>query len=331
MNKNFFFNYNVALMRLVSTLAVVMIHTATAIFYVDLNDYNYFVRLFYILMNTLGRFAVPCFFMITGYLLLGKNYSYKAILLKCLNRAIIPLFIFGTFYSLLEIYFDTKTINLFESIIRVLTMRSWDHMWYLYSLIAIYLLFPLFEKITNLKKTTLISIMVVLYVVDFIIPSINRYFSLNINDLYANTYVLFYLLFGYYFRKYGKKKNIICYFVLFLSLIISIINTLYKIGPTTIDNKGIINSVYAICWFVLIMNMKIENNYFLKKINEYCFFVYLIHPLFINVVYKYFGFVPLYYKHPIIIFLILYIIFILSSFISSYIIGMIKPFKKFFR
>ena len=85
--------------------------------------------------------AVPIFVMITGYLLLNpeREIPLEKIIKKYVFKILVVLFSFGTFYSWLELIFDSHKISILQlpkAIYNVIIGKTWDHMWYLYMLIG---------------------------------------------------------------------------------------------------------------------------------------------------------------------------------------------------
>ena len=102
----------------------------------------------YSLTYIFGNFGVPLFLMISGALLLNpdKNISLEKLYKKMFPRILLPLLFFGYCFALMEIFFDTHCITssmFVEGILRVLNKKSWDHLWYLYLMMSIYLVLPI--------------------------------------------------------------------------------------------------------------------------------------------------------------------------------------------
>jgi surface polysaccharide O-acyltransferase-like enzyme len=60
------------------------------------------------------------------------------------------LLLFGFVFSLMEVYFSSHTISpsgIMTAFVNVLEGHTWEHMWYLYVLLGIYLVLPILQKI----------------------------------------------------------------------------------------------------------------------------------------------------------------------------------------
>lgn len=98
---------NYDLLRVICTIAVIVIHVSgiykNAISYENVFGYliekNIVVILLY---NTLSRFAVPCFVMLSGAFLLSdnRNGEYRTFYRKTVKNIIIPTLVFTVIYFL---------------------------------------------------------------------------------------------------------------------------------------------------------------------------------------------------------------------------------------
>src|SRR5260221_11166343 len=85
--------YNPALdaLRVISILAVVLIHTTTR--HLEITHYDLVHTTFTLLLNQLSRFAVPLFFLISGFALemsYKEDISYFSFLKKRLSKIFVP-------------------------------------------------------------------------------------------------------------------------------------------------------------------------------------------------------------------------------------------------
>lgn len=148
--KNLQFEY----IRAFSIIAVIAIHT----FYSALLKYGSTASipdqvLYKIIMNMMW-WAVPSFLMMSGSLLLDtrKYISLKKLYGKYICRMVTVLLTFGFAFAWLEIIFDQESFRLFQipkALLRVLTGDTWAHMWYIYCLIGIYVLLPMYKIIAE--------------------------------------------------------------------------------------------------------------------------------------------------------------------------------------
>ena len=114
------------------------------------------------------NWAVPCFVMITGALLLdpARNITYKKIFGKYILRMVIAIVVFSVLFELIDALLSGESITLYtlaNGLKNAALNKSWVHMWYLYMVIAIYLMLPIFRKITaNTNKRDILYLIILL-------------------------------------------------------------------------------------------------------------------------------------------------------------------------
>src|SRR5438309_1203479 len=92
-------SYNIAadIVRVLSVVCVVIIHTANAIYARP----DYFGGLSWwiaLLLGAFSRIAIPLFVMLSGYLLLQKDETLEKSLIRATKRILIPLVFWTLFY-----------------------------------------------------------------------------------------------------------------------------------------------------------------------------------------------------------------------------------------
>lgn len=139
------------LLRIVAIVNVLLCHATEAIYSIDaqvVRDATVYSRLFRIVSHSCGRiFGVPLFLMITGYLLLGKEYSDDGIRRFWKNN-LLHLFIctevWLLIYDLFMMYYEKRSLLWSDVIKDLLFIRSNDfsHVWYMPMIIGFYLFIP---------------------------------------------------------------------------------------------------------------------------------------------------------------------------------------------
>jgi surface polysaccharide O-acyltransferase-like enzyme len=137
-------------LRLIAMFAVVVLHTASPLLfkYTGTPPGNWMAADIY---NALTRFAVPVFVMITGALLLGKDYELGDFLKKRIGRLILPFLFWSLVYVGYQwyeeiIYFNGGTWGNINLVLHQLKAGSSYHLWYVYLLIGLYLIIPVISK-----------------------------------------------------------------------------------------------------------------------------------------------------------------------------------------
>lgn len=117
-------------------------------------------------LDAFSRFAVPVYLMITGALLLPRDdsLSLAVIAKKRIPRVAVPLLFWSAVYILLQTCL-AKDYRPLEAVKNLFSSPAEDHLWYLYALIAVYLLLPLLRLIVKHASRQLIIYILLLWVV----------------------------------------------------------------------------------------------------------------------------------------------------------------------
>lgn len=252
-----------------------------------------------VLIDTAVRFAVPTFVLITGFLLLNpeKEIGIRKIL-KYVLRMMAVLLSIGYIYCLIELIFnngmDHLPSNLIFAFRNLLEGKSWIHMWYVYMLIGMYLLTPILRIVTqHSSQRTIQFTLVVLFILTIVRNTINALTGMEIVSMIPITEpYLFYYLMGYYIQRYPIKKSI-CIYGLIMGILCNIVLLLgvLRFQPqfeTASDSVFVM--LFSICAFALangnIVLEKLSKKRIISSIAKYSFGIYLIHPLFLNLLNK---------------------------------------------
>lgn len=312
--------YNLDLLRILACFMVLILHTAAQRW--ESTPPESFAWQIFNIYDVLVRSAVPLFFMMSGKLFLARDdISLKKLFSKNLLKLILIYFLWSFFYAL-----DTVgikgiiTSRNFSSVFTV-AINSKYHLWYLPSLISVYLLIPILMGLKSYKNGKILNYIAVL----FFVFSIARYSILllpvgqGIKDILQKFDFVFdqysgYFLLGYILDKYKDKLSKIPSFVLMLVYLVTVTVTalgsyllsLRAGSPVKIlyNNFFISSFVEAVVIFTLFLrlsNINLNKNAgtIIEKTSAYTLFVYLIHPFIIEHLDAWFGLDTLSF-HPII-------------------------------
>ena len=150
-------------LRVLATLAVVMIHVSGAWFASKgINATQWYIS---VAFDRLTRWAVPMFVMISGALFLNKEISVKTLYSKYILRIATAL----VGWSLLYAIITDPTANVKGMFVNVLYGHY--HMWFCYMIIGLYITLPILRKIVECESVMKYFLGVVL-VVAFLIPQL---------------------------------------------------------------------------------------------------------------------------------------------------------------
>jgi len=168
-------------LRLIALYAVIILHCSSPL----LGDYSkalvadWWTANF---LNALTRFAVPVFVMITGALLLHREYEIGDFLKKRLTRVVVPFLFWSLVYVWYswyneEITFGRDTWVNIKQVLHLLKYGSSYHLWYVYMLIGLYFFIPVISKFVRNASEKEILYFLIIWVAVMLItqPYLSRY------------------------------------------------------------------------------------------------------------------------------------------------------------
>ena len=284
---------NLDVLRFLSALAVVCIHVVSAPVHAYEGalraDLTHTLETIHYLMD----WSVPVFFILTGYFC-RKHATYTyAFAWKKARKFIIVLFTVGLFYGLLECVFASNHLGLQEirtAFLNVLNRNLWDHMWFVYDIIGIYLVLPLlFAFFTKARAPREQGILVfLLFLLNILLPWIGEHTAVKININFPLGAYLFYVCFGLLFstcslERISRRARIGVSAVLILAGILAPL-----LGAAPQSYTDLFVCFLASGLFVLFLELPIPATKGMTELAVCTWGVYLIHPFFINLAIKFF-------------------------------------------
>lgn len=236
--------YNYDLLRIISCIAVVMIHVSTtykSAYTNETDPYRIHVAAT-VIYNTLSRFAVPCFMMLSGALLLSndKNRDFRFFYRKSFINIGIPTIIFSIIYFLGSLAIAVAKIVIKGSSFTVLIKpiksmiegAPFYHMWYLYTLIGVYFFIPIILRVKSDISEKSFTIASWIFFVVASVSGFTSTFKLHWGVAKVICYVG-YILIGYQINKSISKKNnvkgILC---ILLAIVLLLLQSYVQYGHT---------------------------------------------------------------------------------------------------
>lgn len=265
-----------------------------------------------------------------------KPISYEKVFRKYLRRMLLTLLIFGIPFALLIGFADKRNITgdmVLQSILSVLTGKSMSHLWYIYSMMGIYLILPVLWKVVkNLDKRELGVLLAIFFVVDFILPVVSRVTGLLVAFNLPIAFSIFYVLAGYYIYYYKPRllSKIRVNILIIASCIAFIIGIHYL--SNDVDNwlayDSPVIAIMAVSIFnMIVMNFEGELSQKVWGLDRLCFGVYLIHPVFIQFCYRALKVTPTSLSNYVIGCVGMWMVFVVLSFVGSWVLNNI-PFLR---
>lgn len=288
------------------------------------------------------RWAVPCFLMVTGALLLDPSRRVGSEKIsRYVLRVVTVLMTFGWLFALIEIVFSRQAFDfsmVYTAFLNVLQGKGWAHLWYLYDLMGIYLLLPLFRAfVANSEKRDLQRMLSILFFFSLVIPTFNSITALNLKRYLWLGSSVFYFMLGWYLHAFKEPRKTI-YSLGFAALICQVLITGYGIMVEhTYPNwvwlpASPLTAMWAATVFSLFknnMDVPMHATGLVASLAACSFGVYVIHPLFLNFMYKALNWSAI--SLPILVFeIVTFVLALFPSWFSTWVLRKTPLFRKVF-
>ena len=282
----------IEVLRIISCFAVILLHCVSSVV-TNYEIYGTTTWNLANLINAMTRFAVPIFFMISGFLALHSKKEIKIIdfIKKKFVRLVIPLFAFSFFYYFLA-FRGTDSFSILDFLFKFISKDVEYHLWFMFSLFALELLVPLLKK---LDKQTLIYIFTLSILSTTICPCINKIFDVWLFRFeplmygYVGFFILGYLLGT---AEFSKKQRLGIYLSGVVWILISYFGNIYFSSFGKLDlyfNGGYTINLYFIATAIFVFakyNFNEIKNIFINKsiikLGSLSFYAYLFHVFALN-------------------------------------------------
>lgn len=278
-------------LKIVLCMLVVVLHTSIYAYELDIFAYLYY----------LGTIAIPLFFMLNGYFLLGKNFNNIKEAYQYIFKKIVSIIYIVVFWNLLlyivNLNFDE---NVFENIIKSLLQKGkLGHFWFFGSLIIIYITYPFLLKISKSKGSGFILIVIGLFseginILNFFVDKLPLQSNV-VQTFRLWTWLFYFLLGGYIFtRTKGEKiqiKNIYKYMLVVVILLMPLlIKYISNIKFNTVYAEYFYDfaliKIIAIVVFLFFLGYVPKRENSILRISSATGGIYVIHILVIKVLNK---------------------------------------------
>lgn len=283
-------------LRVLATFSVVLLHVAASALY----GYGKHSETDWLIANGFDgivRFCVPIFVMLTGALVLTKEYELKDFLKKRLFRIVVP-FVFWSviylFYHLFLVFRSKATFEIGELFFFVLDKIKHGasfHLWYVYMIIGVYLFIPILGKwIRSATDKELLYFLSIWTITLFLnLPGLSV-IKTDLDLSYFSGYIG-YLVLGYFLAERASNltvSNMKLTLLFLLGVFITIIGTYFLTHQDGKLNNSFYNyltpnvAISSICVFLFVRKLNLSNSYWIKTrdfISKYSFGIYLGHVL----------------------------------------------------
>lgn len=321
------------LLRIYATLAIVITHTSIMFSSSKGLQFPDGDFILYNIICRLHKFAVPIFLLISGALLLKpeKKLTYHDMLHKYMPRIIRVLLIFGFAMCLAEAFMirsaDETPLQVFLlSAKNLLTGHCWEHMWYMYMLLGLYALTPVYKAfIDNATKRDSVIFMVLLGIMCVVLPYLKNYHLIPSLQHYLMLPVyLFVYPCGYYINEYFKpNKYTITLAVCMLAVFF--LRAVYHSyhGIEAFHGYDPYAVFAAVSIFHLSRLIRTESSSVMDKLSKHTFCIYIVHAAVLNVLFKFLHVETIVNIHPLVNYITIAIVAFLTSWLISIVLRQI--------
>lgn len=301
----------IELLRIIAAAAVIMIHVdAILIKNYAIGSVNWKICA---IIGSEIRWCIPLFLMISGGMFLDREQpiSQEAMLKKYILRLLTVLIVLGAFFYFFELWIYDQSItikNLILAPINILAGNTGYHLWYLYSIIPIYLLIPALKVLVDnatrgqqrnllLVLFTLCSCFSLFNSVVRKVPQLKGVISIGITLPSMFAYVAC-VLAGYYmahFESNGSERKVLkltaILSVLCMPIVNIVLSMLNKTYDTSMSEYSGICSISVAGWLFTCLKRqegKLEKSGMKKmvlNIGGKTFGIYLVHVIFVSIIF----------------------------------------------
>lgn len=312
--------------RVIAIFAVVFLHVAAGVVIgSDIGTESWWIGNLY---DSLVRWCVPVFVMISGALLLdpSKKEDLRTFYFKRLSRILIPILFWSAFFLLWATLKGTikgEPLSIVDLAKRLLSGKPYFHMWFLYMIITLYLFTPFFRRIITDSSRNEIATLVFFTFVLSASNALAEKLFLGDSKLFINWFLSYipYFFLGYLVRtSESDYPSRILWGVFVVSVILTAAGC-YAVAKKEGLDAGLYFysylSITVIPMSVSVMHLlkswtkPIGSKGLTKKISALTLGVYLIHPIFIEMI-QYAGYGSLAFFPGLSIPIITFVVFSLS-------------------
>lgn len=280
--------------RFLAVFAVVILHVSSLYIYSGFNNLEpstdwWVANIF----DSMTRWCVPIFIIISGYFLLDKQEFVSQFFKKRASKLIIPIVFWSFFYLLWGSVIQIKVgneVDLKSFFYPLIIGKPYYHLWYVFMIPFLYFFTPFLRKIIKvLSKKELLTLIFILFVYEVF----NQYISFFVNPIehyiFVNTFLMYlgYFVLGGYFKIHGIpniKNSILITGYLFSSA--GIVYGVYALRNeyfyTYLSPSVVFQSIFI---FIYLIKNYTDNIFGLSEsLAGFSFGVYLFHPFLRDIV-----------------------------------------------
>ena len=269
------------LLRIISAFAVILIHVnATITANANISLLNWTLGSF---INTITRFSVPCFVMLSGALLLNnkKNANYSYFYRKSFYKIGIPLCVFTLLSLLFSICTALIKNDSLIDVIKPYFLGYYNNYWFMFMLIGLYFLVPIIIRVKETVKFRTYCIFSFVWMIFACINLATSGYTVAYSFGIIFSFVSYFVLGDIIFEKKERIKHPCAWILISLLLFVLefIIRNYFNISSYLTDpHSSWFSPIVVLASLFLFMgfsNINIESNF--SKLSSWTYIIYLAH------------------------------------------------------
>ena len=289
---------NLDILKVLACAGVVLLHTTMGGFK-EAGSWNLLTYLYY-----LGTYSIPLFFMVNGYLLLGKREITYSYILQKVKWILITV---SSWTFIVWFFKRDFTTNPIKKIVGSLLQKGYFfQFWFFGALILIYLCLPILRKFLNSKRSFL-YILSSLLTIGLIFELANIILQIPLQSYVIQTFRLwtwlFYYILGGLVAQFDKDiiKNAFKRWMKIVSILLVLISPiiLFFIAKTIYHNLFaeyfydiLFVKIVSLGFFLTVLTLSLEENKskWIVYLSNQTMGVFIVHTYIMKVIEKLLGF-----------------------------------------
>ena len=276
---------SIDVLRLISALAIVAIHVVTAPVADAAAPVDAVLARTLETVHNLMRWAVPVFFMISGYCLTLKAECGYRYCFGHVRKYLAVLFTVGLAYAMLEEAYLSRSLGaaaLLRALRKVISGELWDHMWFVYAIIGVYLVMPVLHGVLAGDRNKARILTLLLFFFTVLCPFLKPWLPIGIPFPFGG--YLFYVCCGGLIARaeITRTWRLAAAFVGGAAILF----LLLPLGQGDYDSFHPLICLLAVSVFLLFSQTEMKENRFVREGSRCSWGIYLLHPLFIQIALK---------------------------------------------
>lgn len=257
------------ILRFIAIICVILAHVCRQFCeYAPVASFRWFTSAFYIDIGVMG---VPLFLMISGALLLNREYDLKDFMKRRFSRILIPFVFWSLFLPLCKMKFLGFPFT-FNEYCRLLFYNQY---WFVWMLIGLYLILPIINSFVKEYDIQGLEYMLIIWFIFIILlreqpidilANIDLKHSLGWKETLAG--FIGFIPLGYYlsFKKFKLNDKTMCIIGLLILLIFTLINVRYTYLASSETHKLMYYSYKRLVSTLQVIGLFL----FIKYFSDYC-------------------------------------------------------------